>query len=190
MTFVRVNTPIAICWDTPTPWSTPSGAITFSSSATPSPPGCITYWSAPGDTCDSIAAKFGLSATEVKNRNSFLNCADIWTNTPISICNAPVATTSSGPVTISSSSTRIPTVTTSSVSITISSSSATATMTSIGGCFTYWSVSGDTCDSIGAQYGVSASEIKNYNDFVNCNDIWPNTPIFICSSRPPTATLH
>ncbi|THV08142.1 glycoside hydrolase/deacetylase [Dendrothele bispora CBS 962.96] len=44
-----------------------------------------TYTSKAGDTCASIASRFGLSADQILNANTFLNCADIWTYTPICI---------------------------------------------------------------------------------------------------------
>ncbi|PVG02513.1 glycoside hydrolase/deacetylase [Serendipita vermifera] len=117
------------------PGGTPPTSSTTSS--TPPQPSCVsTYRSVSGDTCNSIGTKYGLTGTQIYNANTFLNCNDIWVNTPI--CIPP------------------------------GGSACTQTINSVAGA---------TCDSIGAQYGVSGAQILAWNTFLNCNDIWTGTPV-------------
>jgi LysM repeat protein len=43
----------------------------------------------------------------------------------------------------------------------------------------YTSVAGDNCEVIGKKHGISGGRVKELNEFVNCNDIWVNTPICV-----------
>ncbi|PVG02512.1 glycoside hydrolase/deacetylase [Serendipita vermifera] len=102
---------------------------------------CVqTYNAAQGDTCQSIATKFGTTAEKVHAANTFVTCNDIWSGTPICV---PAST---GTITCAS---------------------------------TYYSKSGDTCDSIGSKNGLTGTAIKNANTFLTCTDIWAGTPICI-----------
>lgn len=148
---------------TPPPTSTTSSPPPTSTTSSPPPSGTCasTYRSAAGDTCTSIEQKFGLPAGSILASNSFLNCDDIWVNTPI--CIPPGGSSSSSST--SSSSTPAP----SCVS-------------------TYRSVAGDTCTSIEAKFGLSAGAISQANSFVTCTDIWVNTPLCIPPGGSPPTT--
>ncbi|CAG7849385.1 SubName: Full=Uncharacterized protein {ECO:0000313/EMBL:CCA74763.1} [Serendipita indica DSM 11827] len=155
-----VSLALALAVGTVTASPLPQG-IDPTGSATPMPSVCSsTYTSAAGDTCASIGAKFGLSATQIQSANTFLNCDDIWTWTPV--CIPAGATTSS--------------------STTASTPSSTCVAT-------YTAVSGDTCASIGAKYGLTEAQVLAANTFLNCNDIWAWTPVCIPqTSTPPPPT--
>jgi beta-glucanase (GH16 family) len=43
----------------------------------------------------------------------------------------------------------------------------------------YRSVAGDNCESIGRKHNISGGRVKELNSFVNCNDIWAQTPICV-----------
>lgn len=117
------------------------------------------YTSVDGDTCASIGAKYGLTANQIHEANTFLNCDDIWTWTPICIPGGGVTPTSTSPP-------------------------PSGTCAS-----TYTSVSGDTCATIGAKYGLTAGQIHEANSFLNCDDIWVWTPVCIPqTSTPPQPT--
>jgi len=134
---------------TNTPICVPAGGSTGGSTTTPT---CSsTYNSASGDNCDTIANKYGLTKAAIQSANSFVNCDDIWTNTPI--CIPPGGTSNNG-----------------------------GSNTGGSGCvMTYISESGDSCNSLANDFGLSASAIQNANSFVNCNDIWANTALCIPS---------
>lgn len=73
---------------------------------------------------------------------------------------------------------------TSSVSQT-SSTSSTSSTPAPSCVTTYYSVSGDTCQSIGSNYGLTETALWNANTFITCNDIWAGTPV--CIPPPGTA---
>ncbi|CAG7850665.1 SubName: Full=Related to deacetylase {ECO:0000313/EMBL:CCA68305.1} [Serendipita indica DSM 11827] len=131
---------------------------------TPSPGGgtCVqTYTSKVGDTCASIESQFGLPSGSILAANSFLNCNDIWVNTPICIPRGGTTTTRTS---------------TTSPSTTRTSTSSTPAPTCVQ---TYTSKAGDTCASIEGQFGLQSGSILAANSFLNCQDIWVNTPICI-----------
>jgi LysM repeat protein len=79
-----------------------------------------------------------------------------------------------------------PPTTTSTTATQTSSTSSTPAPTCVT---TYYSVSGDTCDSIGAKYGLSGTAISQANTFITCSDIWAGTPVCIPSGgSTPTST--
>ncbi|KAF5371199.1 hypothetical protein D9758_004098 [Tetrapyrgos nigripes] len=149
-----------------------------------------TYTSVQGDTCDSIAVKFGTTSAQILKDNAFLSCNDIahltdeisfsWAWTPITItCSSAAATT----------------IATTATTATTTSSSAQAT--GICSPTTYTSVQGDTCNSIAVKFGTTSAQILKDNAFLSCNDIahltdeisfsWAWTPITItCSSAAAT----
>ncbi|KAG8799341.1 hypothetical protein FRC17_007153 [Serendipita sp. 399] len=110
------------------------------------------YISQKGDTCASIGLPWGLSENQILQANSFLNCNDIWEWTPICIPDVLIPST-------------------------VTYSTATSTVSACRE--TYISIEKDTCDSIGTHFGVSGDAIYRANSFLNCNDIWPYTPICV-----------
>jgi hypothetical protein len=105
--------------------------------------GCTiqTYYSQPNDTCTSIESAHALVPGDVKADNSYVDCNNIWSGTPLVICVPPQA-----------------------------DHGCTKTVNS-------WDCA--TCDDIGAAYGISGTQIQAWNTFVDCNDIWTNTPICV-----------
>lgn len=118
---------------------------------------CIAYTSQAGDTCASIAAPFGLTADDIYAANTFLDCQNIWANTPICIpFPRPTAT-------------------------------ITGTFYPVPTCeFTYTSQQGDTCDTLAVRFHVTSDEILAYNSFLSCDNIWANTPICVPPMDPIT----
>jgi len=125
------NTPICI----------PSGGSTPS---TPSGNCKSTYRSQSGDTCDKLDQLYNLKSGSIKGANSFVDCNNIWANTPLCIPDGPYEEDL--------------------------------------GCIvqTYSSKGGDTCDSIEAQFALRHGELKEDYDYLDCSNIWANTPLMIC----------
>ncbi|KAG8806711.1 hypothetical protein FRC17_004849, partial [Serendipita sp. 399] len=143
---------------TTTSTSTSTSTSTTTSTSSVVPTCASTHTAGKGETCQSIGRDFGLSENAIKNANPFLNCNDIWQWTPICIPPGGSRSTST---------------------TTTSASSAVPTCAS-----THTAGKGETCQSIGRDFGLSENAIKNANPFLNCNDIWQWTPICI----PPGGT--
>lgn len=125
-----------------------------------------TYRSLPGDTCETIAMAFRIPPIDVQSANSFLNCTDIWPNTPICIyAQSQVTVTGIPPV-------------------------APTTVPGSGTCWNnYRSQPGDTCNSIASRFGITPEAVYNANTLLNCNDIWDGTPIVICDGNRTRTTV-
>jgi len=132
--------------------TTSTTSSSSSSSSTPAPSCVSTYTAVAGDSCNSIGAKYGLTGTQISNANSFVDCNNIWAYTPICI----------------------PAGTGSSTASTSTTSSAPTTCVA-----TYTAGDNETCITVAARYGLSATDIYNANKFVGCDDIWKNTPLCI-----------
>lgn len=132
------------------------------SSQPPSPtPSCrLNYNSVVGDTCASIATRFDVTSDDILSANSFLNCNDI--------CEYSMLLYAIDLTTPTGAGTNI------CVPETTTQPSPTTPVTPVPSCASTYTVShgGETCDSIGAQFGVSGAQIKTSNDFLNCQDIW------------------
>ncbi|KAG9041833.1 Carbohydrate esterase 4 protein [Serendipita sp. 407] len=140
---IWVKTPICIPpgGSTTTRTTTTTTTTSTSTSVGPSPTCVRTYRSVQNDTCAKIENDNGLPAGSILQANQFLNCNDIWVNTPI--CIPPGGT---------------------------GGSTCTQTISS---------TLGQTCDTIGADHGVSGAQILAWNTFLKCNDIWVNTPVCV-----------
>ncbi|CAG7849383.1 SubName: Full=Uncharacterized protein {ECO:0000313/EMBL:CCA74762.1} [Serendipita indica DSM 11827] len=219
----------------------PAASTTVAGSGT-----CWTnYRSHPGDTCKTIAERFGMSPEAVWNANKFLDCNNIWDGTPITICDGartrttvvnyttgfatnatwtpvptwsatnatwtPVPTWSATnatwtPVPTWSASnatwtpvptwsatnatwTPIPTWTATNATTTRRTSSSSAPSATPTTCWTtYISKPGDDCNSISEAFRITSSDVFDANTFLNCNDIWPGTPICIYGKSQVTVT--
>lgn len=147
---------------------------------TPSASCSTTYTAQNGDTCNSIAHQFGVTAAAVQAANTFLDCTSIWAWTPICIpaggSVVTSTTTTSGTTTTTSTSTSTSTSTTST---TTGTSTSTTSTTATGCVSNYVAGVSDTCTTIGAKYGLTAADIKAANSFLDCSSIWQWTPICI-----------
>lgn len=205
-TDIWAGTPLCIPPGGNPPSSSTTSTTSTTSSAPPTGTCAFTYNSLAGETCTTIEQKFGLPTGAIKQYNSFVTCTDIWAGTPLCIPpggNPPSSTTSSAPPAPTCVSTyksvagdtcasigtkygltgnQILAANTflncndiwanTNVCIPPGGSSTTCTQT-------ISSLAGDTCDTIGSRYGVSGTQIKTWNDFLNCADIWTNTPVCV-----------
>ncbi|KAG8809264.1 hypothetical protein FRC17_003523, partial [Serendipita sp. 399] len=137
-----------------TPICIPYPASTISTpTSTPTPssfPTCpFTVRSLEGDTCNKLAERHKVSSWAIQYANPFLNCNDIWTNTPICLFfhAGDVPTTTPTPTD--------------------------------GSCTYVSSTKGQTCAILGVLSNLMENDIYLANDFLDCNNIWPNTPICI-----------
>ncbi|KAG8774619.1 hypothetical protein FRC15_001161 [Serendipita sp. 397] len=119
----------------------------------PAPTCYVTHTAGVNETCDSIGAPYGVSGDTILAANPFLNCNDIWQYTPVCI---PGITVTTLPTSTSITTVPVPTCST-----------------------THTAGVNETCDSIGAPYGISGDDILAANPFLNCNDIWQYTPVCI-----------
>ncbi|KAG9020489.1 hypothetical protein FS842_007252 [Serendipita sp. 407] len=143
-----------------------------STSSTPAPTCVSTYSSQPNDTCASIEANFGLPTGSILGANSFLNCSDIWQYTPICIPPGSNREALTPTPQILTPTTTIGPITPFRTTITLS--------TPVPICVTtYVSRPNDSCATIESQFHLSSGAILGANSFVNCNDIWLNTPLCI-----------
>ncbi|PVF94641.1 hypothetical protein CPB86DRAFT_634137 [Serendipita vermifera] len=161
-----------------------------------------TYMSKQGDTCQSIGTRWGISAEAVLGSNSFLNCNDIWANTPIcipywapvsmlSICGARYISVQGDTCqSIAYQYSFAPSFITEANSFVNCNGIWAGTPICIPAFYpgkfdppcreTYTSVQGDTCNAIANKLGgVEGGEISTANPWLNCNDIWTGTRICI-----------
>ncbi|KIM33458.1 carbohydrate-binding module family 50 protein, partial [Serendipita vermifera MAFF 305830] len=110
----------------------------------------FTYYSQPGDTCRSIGLSSGYYDTDILAANSFLDCSNIWPNTPVCIPDIPYPVTVTYPTPTGPTPIPLPTP---------------VCQANIK------SVAGDTCDSIAEPYHMSGGNILAANTFLNCDDI-------------------
>lgn len=120
-----------------------------------------TYNTAAGETCQTIAAKFGVTAESLFSANTFVTCNNIWAGTPLCIPPVPPSTS------------------------TTSAAPPTGTCAS-----TYNSAAGETCTTIEQKFGLATGAIKQYNSFVTCTDIWAGTPLCIPSGGVKCASQY
>jgi hypothetical protein len=115
-----------------------------------------------GDTCDSIAAKNGISVDQLHAWNTDIGgaaCSGLWANTYV--CVSVIGHTPS------------PT--------TLSNGLATPSPVQDGmtrSCKTFnWVVAGDTCAAIARRYGITAAQFAAWNPAVgsDCTRLWDNT---------------
>jgi hypothetical protein len=125
-----------------------------------------------GDTCQSIGRKWGLPAEVILRYNSFLECNDIC---EFHSCSRQIMTPQG---------VQVPSYIDRSRSNLIHDTDVhSGTYTPICIPFRrpfhdlsicgarYWSLQGDTCNSIASKWSTSYDVILNANKFLNCNDI-------------------
>ena len=67
----------------PAPPSTTTTATSTTSSAPPTATCAYTYYSKAGETCTSIETTLGLPTGTIKQYASYVDCSNIWSNTPV-----------------------------------------------------------------------------------------------------------
>ncbi|CAG8654699.1 15579_t:CDS:10, partial [Acaulospora colombiana] len=97
-----------------------------------------------------FGSQFSVSGNAIKTANSFVNCEDIWAGTTLCI---PTSDS--------------PTATATGTTTSTSSSSAATQSASTTCASTYTARAGDTCASIGTQFGHTAAAISAVNNFGN-----------------------
>ena len=137
-----------------------STATTTTSTAAPAPTATSYYYQVcPGDTCASIASRYGTSVQALSALNPTINCQAPLTSgqyicVPIVYANVATTTTPS------------PVVAT----------------TSVASCTNYYQVnSGDTFASIASKYGISVQTLCSLNPSINCQSLTPGQYIRICN---------
>ncbi|KAJ8133348.1 hypothetical protein O1611_g288 [Lasiodiplodia mahajangana] len=139
------------------------------------------YYVQPGDTCNAIAAKYGISAASfiAWNPSAGADCTTLWANAYACV----------GVTSISQTSTVVPTSTRPGTSTFVPTSTApgngiaTPTPTQEGMIRTcnkfYFVPSGQNCVGVAEQYGVTVPSLISWNPAVGsqCTNLWANTYI-------------
>ncbi|GKZ37251.1 hypothetical protein AbraIFM66950_008708 [Aspergillus brasiliensis] len=156
------------------------------------------YTAGSGDTCQSVAAEWGLTVQAFESLNPGITCPDLVAGQNYCVLgtvspsgptgsSSPLTTSTSTVSTVSTPSTI--TSTTSSSSSSSSSSSAAPYQPQPTGtaanCDQFYLVElGDSCEKIEAQFGISASEFLDWNPSINSG--WPNTCSMIFAQADQT----
>jgi LysM repeat protein len=166
---------VSVIGHTPTP-TNPGNGI-----ATPSPtqPGMVSncdafYKVVTGDSCDSIAAKNGITAAQLSSWNNVgTACNGLWADAYVCVSIIGHTPTPTNP----------------------GNGIATPSPTQPGmvsNCDAFYRiVTGDSCDSIASKNGISVAQLASWNSVggTACNGLWANT--YICVSiigHTPTPT--
>ncbi|OZJ03225.1 hypothetical protein BZG36_03446 [Bifiguratus adelaidae] len=140
-----------------------------------------TYTVASGDYCDKIDTQFGITFTQLRAWNPSVNaaCDNLYVGQKLCVAES----TSNTPTTTTSTTTK----STSTTKTTSSTTTTSSTLKPSGtpGCTLYTIKSGDSCGNIKSRYGLSISQIYQYNPtFYNCNKISSYIGKKICVTKP------
>lgn len=167
---------VSVIGHTPTPTSPGNGISTPS----PAQPSMVSncdafYFVKAGDSCDSIASKHGITPAQFKdwNRGAGSSCTGLWADAYA--CVSVIGHT--------------PTPTNPGNGIT---TPTPAQPSMVSNCDAFYLVkSGDTCDSIASQHGITAAQFRDWNRGAgsSCTGLWANA--YACVSiigHNPTPT--
>ncbi|WP_313628683.1 LysM peptidoglycan-binding domain-containing protein [Enterococcus italicus] len=144
-----------------------------------------TYTVKSGDTLSKIASQLGTTVANIQSLNNLSNVNVIYVNQTLKVSGtASTATTSTSTTTTSTA-----TSTTTKTSTTAATSTAAAkTTTSTNGQTVYTVQSGDTIAKIANSFGVSVSQLTQWNSLANSNVIYVNQKLVVASTSAATTT--
>ncbi|EGD89384.2 hypothetical protein H112_03004 [Trichophyton rubrum D6] len=150
----------------------------------------------PGDTCDTLSDRWGITIDIFKSLNPGVNCPNLVANMEYCVAgtvspDTPSTTTTAKP-TMTPTSTPTKTTTTSTatttraMTTTISSDAPSPTQPGLAkDCDKFHLVvSGDNCYSIQTKYGISTDQFKAWNPYINaeCSNLWAD--YYVCVHVP------
>ncbi|KAL4994067.1 hypothetical protein BDV10DRAFT_189402 [Aspergillus recurvatus] len=156
-----------------------------------------------GDSCASFASSWGLSVDTLKSLNPGLDCANFddfaeycvmgavtpdepSTTSSISTTTKKATTTTTSTTTAVLSTTDQPTTTTTSATATATGDSPSPTQPGLAAdCDRFHKVaSGDQCDTIEANYGITNAQFSSWNPYIddNCSNLWLD--YYVCVHVP------
>ncbi len=144
-----------------------------------------TYTVKSGDTLSKIASQLGTTVANIQSLNNLSNVNVLYVNQTLKVSGtASTATTSTSTTTTSTA-----TSTTTKTSTTAATSTAAAKITtSTNGQTVYTVQSGDTIAKIANSFGVSISQLTQWNSLANSNVIYVNQKLVVASTSAATTT--
>lgn len=144
-----------------------------------------TYTVKSGDTLSKIASQLGTTVANIQSLNNLSNVNVLYVNQTLKVSGtASTATTSTSTTTTSTA-----TSTTTKTSTTAATSTAAAKITtSTNGQTVYTVQSGDTIAKIANSFGVSVSQLTQWNSLANSNVIYVNQKLVVASTSAATTT--
>ncbi|GEM_PF-1505021 len=144
-----------------------------------------TYTVKSGDTLSKIASQLGTTVANIQSLNNLNNVNILYVNQTLKVSGtASTATTSTSTTTTSTA-----TSTTTKTSTTAATSTAAAKITtSTNGQTVYTVQSGDTIAKIANSFGVSVSQLTQWNSLANSNVIYVNQKLVVASTSAATTT--
>lgn len=144
-----------------------------------------TYTVKSGDTLSKIASQLGTTVANIQSLNNLSNVNVLYVNQTLKVSGtASTATTSTSTTTTSTA-----TSTTTKTSTTAATSTAAAKITtSTNGQTVYTVQSGDTIAKIANSFGVSISQLTQWNSLANSNVIYVNQKLVVANTSAATTT--
>lgn len=144
-----------------------------------------TYTVKSGDTLSKIASQLGTTVANIQSLNNLSNVNVLYVNQTLKVSGtASTATTSTSTTTTSTA-----TSTTTKTSTTAATSTAAAKTTTLTNGQTVYTVqSGDTIAKIANSFGVSVSQLTQWNSLANSNVIYVNQKLVVASTSAATTT--
>lgn len=144
-----------------------------------------TYTVKSGDTLSKIASQLGTTVANIQSLNNLSNVNVLYVNQTLKVSGtASTATTSTSTTTTSTA-----TSTTTKTSTTAATSTAAAKITTLTNGQTVYTVqSGDTIAKIANSFGVSVSQLTQWNSLANSNVIYVNQKLVVANTSAATTT--
>lgn len=139
-----------------------------------------TYTVKSGDTLSKIASQLGTTVANIQSLNNLSNVNVLYVNQTLKV---------SGTASTATTTTSRATSTTTKTSTTAATSTAAAKITtSTNGQTVYTVQSGDTIAKIANSFGVSVSQLTQWNSLANSNVIYVNQKLVVASTSAATTT--
>lgn len=139
-----------------------------------------TYTVKSGDTLSKIASQLGTTVANIQSLNSLSNVNVLYVNQTLKV---------SGTASTANTTTSTATSTTTKTSTTTTTSTAAAKTTTLTNGQTVYTVqSGDTIAKIANSFGVSISQLTQWNRLANSNVIYVNQKLVVASTSAATTT--
>ncbi len=144
-----------------------------------------TYTVKSGDTLSKIASQLGTTVANIQSLNNLSNVNVLYVNQTLKVSGTASTTTTSTSTTTTSTATS----TTTKTSTTAATSTAAAKITtSTNGQTVYTVQSGDTIAKIANSFGVSVSQLTQWNSLANSNIIYVNQKLVVANTSAATTT--
>lgn len=139
-----------------------------------------TYTVKSGDTLSKIASQLGTTVANIQSLNNLSNVNVLYVNQTLKV---------SGTASTATTTTSTATSTTTKTSTTTATSTAAAKTTTLTNGQTVYTVqSGDTIAKIANSFGVSISQLTQWNSLANSNVIYVNQKLVVASTSAATTT--